>query len=238
MNKKPKLVLLLSILSICIVGIVYSATLLLQPKPDYFTQEEIVQHTFLMHPILVIKPLLTANAYTSPGFYDYYKGNCDESCLTVQINKDAKYDYQSSKNLIDIFTQLNAKMITDYELHQNTDILKDYERIVVLHNEYVTFEIFTALQEHPNVIYLYPNALYGWVQLNGDQMTLIRGHNYPYDFVTNGFVWEHDNSELELDNKCKDLQWIKIPNGYQLNCYPEKQILNHKEVFDFIRNYE
>ena len=34
---------------------------------------------------IVIFPIFTATAYNSPGFYDYFKGQCDETCLTIPI---------------------------------------------------------------------------------------------------------------------------------------------------------
>ena len=36
----------------------------------------------------------------------------------------------------------------------------------MLHNEYVTRPMFDAITSHPNVIYLYPNALYAEIEVN------------------------------------------------------------------------
>ena len=34
---------------------------------------------------IVISPVFTATAYSQGGFYDYYNGTCDESCLTMKM---------------------------------------------------------------------------------------------------------------------------------------------------------
>ena len=183
---------------------------------------------------LVVTPLLTQNAYNTGGFYDYYNKVCDSKCLTVKINQTATYRFEGSYEAIRTLLMLDYDFITDYDLHQESSILKNYRRIILLHNEYVTQEIFDAVTSHKNVIYLYPNALYAQVAIKDGSMTLIRGHNYennqyPVD-VSNGFGWIYDNKDQEYDNQCKDWQFIKINNGYQLNCYPEKLILKDKNL--------
>ena len=93
----------------------------------------------------------------------------------------------------------------------------------MLHNEYVTKEMFDAITSHPNVVYLYPNALYAEIEVNydDDTISLIRGHNYPDPLIRNGFDWIYDNSLLEYNLECVDWKFEPIPNGHMLNCYPE-----------------
>ena len=84
--------------------------------------------------------------------------------------------------------------------------------------------MFDSITEHPNVVYLYPNALYAEVEIDyeSNTMTLIRGHDYPPENpVSNGFDWKHDNSIYEYDFECGDWKFEKISNGYMLDCYPE-----------------
>ena len=55
-------------------------------------------------------------------------------------------------------------------------------------------------------------------------MTLIRGHNYPpEDPVGNGFDYaiEQEFHAYEYDDKCLEWEFIKIENGFHLNCYPD-----------------
>ena len=76
----------------------------------------------------------------------------------------------------------------------------------MLHNEYVTRTMFDAITNHPNVLYLYPNALYAEIEVDyiDETITLIRGHNYPEPEITNGFDWEFDNTHpYEFDSECK-----------------------------------
>src|SRR3990167_7160336 len=145
------------------------------------------------------------------------------------------YKYSASQNAIAVLSALKYPMITDYDLHQDPSLITQYDRVILLHSEYVTGEIFDAITSHRNVVYLYPNALYAQIAIKDGSMTLIRGHNYENNQypvpVNNGFGWKYDNSRpYEFDNQCKDWQFIKIPNGYQLNCYPEKIIKQDKSL--------
>ncbi|HEY8110586.1 MAG TPA: CFI-box-CTERM domain-containing protein, partial [Candidatus Nitrosotenuis sp.] len=126
---------------------------------------------------------------------------------------------------------LGYPIITDVDVDRDPTILDSYDKVIVLHNEYVTKKEFDAITNHPNVIYLYPNALYAEVQYDEDsnKIKLIRGHNYPEQSITNGFEWEFDNSPHEYDTECFNWQLTEIKNGLMLNCYPEQIIF--KDAF-------
>jgi len=170
----------------------------------------------------VVLPIFTESAYNSPGFYDYYSGECD-SCTTIKIS-DGVLSYNSSINGYQILTLLGYSSITDIDIDKNPSILKKYDKIVMLHNEYVTRTMFDAITSHPNVVYLYPNALYAEIEVDydNDTITLIRGHNYPEPEITNGFDWEFDNTHpYEYDNNCEQISFYKIADGWMTTCYPE-----------------
>ncbi|SMH72213.1 hypothetical protein [Candidatus Nitrosotalea okcheonensis] len=42
-----------------------------------------------------------------------------------------------------------------------------------MHNEYVTKKEFDAITSHPDVIFLYPDALYAQVRTNYDMVSLL-----------------------------------------------------------------
>ena len=202
-------------------------------QPNYFTPEQLVLADYSTSNILVIKPLLTANAYRHGGFYDYYNRKCDEKCLSVQIDKNAPYTYDSSLRAIVRFETLGAKMADDYTIDPST--LKDYDRIILLHSEYVTQEFFDAITSHPDVVYMYPNSLYGKVEVKDGIMTLKAGHYY--NGKDNGFDWLYDNTRpYELDNTCKNFDWMPVSNGLQLNCYPENFLMNNTWIFWNVRD--
>ena len=182
---------------------------------------------------VVVVPTFTFTAYTEPGFYTFYRGDCNEEyhgmlfrdsdCLTTSINYDKPSDFTASTIGINILHLLDYPLITDIDVDKNPEILSNYEKIIILHNEYVTSEMFDAITSHPNVVYLYPNALYAEIDVNYNDNTisLIRGHNYPDPLIRNGFDWIYDNSLLEYDFECTDWKFEKISNGHMLNCYPE-----------------
>ena len=176
---------------------------------------------------LFIIPTFTASAYSKNGFYDFYNGNCSEQCLTTKIITEDKLDYSSSANSVKILQLLEYDSISDLELHQNPTILKNYDKIIVLHNEYVSKKMFDAITSHKNVVFLYPNSLYGQIELNdsNNKITLTRGHGYPSSDIKNGFNWENENTNpYEFDNECNNWEFYPISNGYMLNCYPEQII--------------
>ena len=188
----------------------------------------------------VVVPMYTFSAYSKNGFYDYFTEKCDEVCLTVPYREDLVANYESSLNGATILKLLGYDLITDIEVDKNPNILKKYEKIVLLHNEYVTKKMFDSIINHKKVIYLYPNALYAEVESNHDEKTisLIRGHGYPEKSIDNGFNWKYDNTRPdEFDIFCDDWKFKTIDNGIMLNCYPEHVIFKNLELLKEIRNY-
>jgi hypothetical protein len=187
---------------------------------------------------LVIIPTFTSSAYAPFGFYDYYNERCGEQCLTIKIVSEDKLDYKSSANGVKILNLLGYDSISDLELHKNPNILNDYKKIIVLHNEYVSKIMFDALTLHKNVVFLYPNALYAEIEIDiaNNQITLIRGHGYPESTIVNGFNWENENTHpYEYDNECNNFEFYKIPNGFMLNCYPEQAIWQNSSLLKALK---
>jgi len=197
-----------------------------------------VRDSILVQNTVVVYPLFTAAAYSEPGFYNYYRGECDESCLTVEVKERDEYElrYNSSGLGIQVLNLLGYKFITDLEIHKNPEILKEFDKVIMLHNEYVTRAEFEAVTEHPNVLYLYPNVLYAEIEYNENTIKLIRGHNFPESEIVNGFDWKFENTHpFEYDLECENWEFYQIDNGYMLNCYPEIRILNDFEMLKKIQ---
>ena len=187
---------------------------------------------------IVIIPVFTAMAYSDHGFYSYYKKECDTSCLTVNIADDPT-SYHSSENGIKILKLLGYSFITDIDIDKNPNILSKYDKVILLHSEYVTKNEFDAITSHPNVIYLYPNSLFAEIKADYDPntITLIRGHYYPDKEIANGFGWKFDNTNYEEDKECKNMFFYKIDNGYMLNCFPVNMIYKGKLLLKQIKDF-
>ena len=197
----------------------------------------------------VVFPIFTAAAYSEPGFYTFYRGECDgefhgmlfrdDDCLTIKINEEYSPSFTSSGDGLQILNLLNYDIITDITIHQNPEILSSCEKIILLHNEYVTSVEFDAITSHPNVIYLYPNALYAEIDFDEElwEISLVRGHNYPEITIRNGFDWRFDNSLDEYDVACNNMKFSKIDNGWMLNCYPENILHKSKQLLKQIRDF-
>jgi hypothetical protein len=188
--------------------------------------------------IVFVYPIFTEIAYRQNGFYDYYNGRCDASCLTLKLTNDTHGIYPSSIRAAAILTLLNYPYITDIDIDRNPDILKRYDRVIMLHNEYVTKREFDAVTSHPDVVYLYANALYAQVFTNYDSnmMTLVRGHGFPQASIKNGFDWKFDNSRYEYDNVCNNWKFTKIDNGKMLNCYPAYRLYYDTDLLKALKN--
>jgi hypothetical protein len=185
---------------------------------------------------VIVYPIFTQAAYGNKGFYDYYRNQCDSSCLTVNIPLKPIGGYVSSGMGFLFLSSRNFDNVTDVDVDKNPEILKQYQRVIVLHNEYVTKKEFVAITSHPNVLYLYPNALYAEIKVNynTNQITLVRGHGYPTPSLGNGFGWKFDNSRFEYDTNCKNWSFYKITNGMMLNCYPELRVAYDKSLLSSI----
>ena len=173
---------------------------------------------------VVIIPVLTSSAYSEKGFYAHYRGECN-GCLTVKI-LDGIHTLVDSSNGVKVLKSLGYGTITDIDIDKNPHILDQYDKVIVLHNEYVTQREFDAITGHKHVMYLYPNALYAKVTINywNDTVTLVKGHGYPDSTIRNGFDWKFDNSKFEYDRECKDWNFHEINNGIMLDCYPEGRL--------------
>jgi len=186
---------------------------------------------------VVVYPYFTYATYQPQGFYDYYRGDCDD-CTTIKF-ADPKSQYTSSGKAHQALTLLGYYSITDVEIDKNPGILQQFDKVIMLHNEYVTRAMFDAITSHPNVIYLYPNALYAEIEVNytDETITLIRGHNYPEDDIANGFDWPFDNTHpYEYDDTCLDMKFYKVQHGWMTNCYPENLFLaDTEQLFNILQ---
>ena len=187
--------------------------------------------------VVYVYPIFTQGAYGDHGFYDYYNKKCGPECLTLPIPSKFVPRYGASMTATIVLSLLNYSHITDVQVDKNPDILKKYHKVIVLHNEYVTKREFDAITSHPNVIYLFPNALYAEVRTDyaNNTFTLIRGHGYPIPSIVNGFDWKFDNSNLEYDVNCENMTFTIIPNGKMLNCYPAYRSLFDKAFLEAIK---
>ena len=186
---------------------------------------------------VVVFPYFTSIAYNESGFYDYYSGKCND-CTTAKITQPTIL-YTSSGIGHQALTILGYPSISDIEIDKNPSILQQFDKVIMLHSEYVTRTMFDAITSHPNVLYLYPNALYAEIEVNhmDETITLIRGHNYPEPGITNGFDWELDNTHpYEFDSVCLDMEIYKIKNGWMTTCYPENVFLkNNEQIFKLLK---
>ena len=195
--------------------------------------------------VLVVKPTFTETAYSPNGFYKYFNQKCNESCLQINIQKGNPNAFLAwNMKGMNVMQRLGYPIIDDLQLHKelvkNPDYLSQYQSIILMHNEYVTREMFDAITHHKNVIYLYPNALYAQVQYQysfGDEkIRLIQGHGYPNATYDNGFGWKYDNTRpYEFDRKCESWSFNKIENGWQLDCYPELVLTKKPEILKTVK---
>jgi hypothetical protein len=122
---------------------------------------------------VVVYPYFTFVAYNEPGFYTYYRGECD-SCTTTKFVPPTLFynEYVTSGIGHQALTLLGYPTITDTEIDMNPSILQQFDKVIMLHNEYVTRTMFNAITSHPNGVYLYPNALYAEIEVDYVEQTI------------------------------------------------------------------
>jgi hypothetical protein len=176
----------------------------------------------------VIYPIITQSAYDWNGFHDYYRGYCD-SCLTTKLHTTYDRTYSASGNGFRVLEFLGYQVLDDIDIDTNPQILNDYDKVILLHNEFVTKKEFDAITNHSNVVYLYPNSLTSEVSIDYDSntITLVRGPGYPTANIINGFDWKYDNTQFFHDWNCDSWEFYPIENGHMLNCYPDTFIPNN-----------
>lgn len=215
------------------------------------TDSELIPYTNFDNHTIVVYPILTGYAYSKHGFYEYYNHTCGTECLNVTISRNGsnyeelKTDVgstywirpqeETSNSAYHMLSKLNYHFITDIDIDKNPRILDKYSKVILLHNEYVTQKEFDALKTK-QVLYLYPNALYGQVNVNyhSKTMVLVKGHGYQN--ITNAFD-SGTTTKGEYDFNCKTKFWYQLKNGIELSCYPELDILTDKQLLGTIQTW-
>jgi len=221
-------------------GIKIQTPAVFELNPSYMQLYDEIGNLDKSQNAVFVYPTFTASAYLDNGFYDYYEGKCD-ICTTISLYDDLNIPvYLIGGTGAVVLKKLGYDYITDIDIDKNPDILQEYDKIILLHNEYVTKREFDAITSHPNVVYLYPNALYAEIDVDYDQktITLIRGHGYPSQEIDNGFDWEFDNTRpYEFDTDCIDWKFKEIDNGMMLDCYPEYVIYTDADLLRKIKEF-
>lgn len=186
---------------------------------------------------VVIYPLFTVSAHSGPQNFDYfYMGLCNELCLTVPIEFDLRPD--AGGDAVQILNLLGYKFISDADLDKNPNGLSKYDKVILLENEYVTKNEFSAITKHPHVLYLYPNVFLGEVKADYEKntITLLKGKDYPEKGMANGFDWKFNNSTSN-DSTCDNWKFNKIDNGIMLNCNPDDILYKDKDLLKVIKDF-
>ncbi len=85
---------------------------------------------------VVVFPTFTDSAYKEPGFYTYYREECNTKCLSIKIQNN--FLPQANPNAVQVLKLLGYSFITDVDVDKNPSILNKYSKVITLHNEYVT----------------------------------------------------------------------------------------------------
>ena len=209
----------------------------------------------------VVFPTITLHAYTDECIWDYYELLSDD-CQTIQLadsidsnnlstniwkmnfmqSLDPHFLFNTSFYSFQILQYLNYEMLSDLEIERTPDILEKYDKIIVLHNKYVTENIFNAITNHPKVIYLHPGSLSEEVEIDFDKnlITVLSPIKYPEEKnYRNDFLWEYDNTHraFELCDLISDPKFEMVSNGIMINCFPEGMISSYVELLKIIKDY-
>ncbi len=167
-----------------------------------FTPEELEKWDMQGKRVLVITPMLTA---------------IHDSCVRepCEIIRDVQTD-ASQKEAISRFLKLRSGMVTDLDLINNTRLLSFQKTVIVLDNAYITQNVYDAIRNHDNVIYLYPNSLSHIVDVSNGTMKTVSGFDGSYQ-------------------NCTEWDTREVPSGIKMKCVPTVELWkNDKSIWDFI----
>src|SRR5574337_189234 len=126
-------------------------SLSMQRKPDLQNVYKDLELAKGTHNAVFIYPSFTQAVYEKGGFYDFYRKDCDSSCLTVPIPTHVNGFQSSSIFGAWALKLLNYSHVKDEDIDKNPDILKQYKRVIVLPNEYITKKEFDAITSQVTV---------------------------------------------------------------------------------------
>jgi len=105
--------------------------LLIQPFPFFDLQKEFYNPLFQqavdqLKPndgdnSVVIYPIWTSAAYHEPGFYTYFRGDCDESCITDVSFENAIFEYTSSGLTTQILYHAGYDFLTEIDVDKKAN---------------------------------------------------------------------------------------------------------------------
>ncbi len=179
--------------------------------------------------------------FIQPNCYDITDSNTQKPAEACEIPLVPFLLHNSSFFAAQALYLLGYTIISDIEIEKNPNILSNYEKIIVLHNKYVTKTMFDAITSHPKVVYLYPDSLKEEVTVNFVQKTItaLSPLKQPQDKIyQNDFEWEYDSSHLEFVS-CLDreVKFEKVTNGIMLNCYPVDFLMKSPSLLKIIKEF-
>jgi len=213
----------------------------------------------------------TSDCFTIPMLresektFQYYDGNTLEEHI-VDFTKPSPLNYhpfwQRSNNQPDefLFTAnllsessnlgaqalalLDYPIISDLEIEIYPKILSNYDKVIVLHNKYVTKTMFDSIINHPKVVYLYPDSLSEEITIDFSKNTInvLNPLKFPQEKnFQNDFQWEFASEHLKYENCISDnfsMKFEKVKNGIMLNCYPESNFAYYSpDLFKIIKEF-
>ena len=106
------------------VGILTSYTTQFELKPELMDVYNEIGSFDNNHKTVVVIPIFTSSAYWDPGFYTYFNGECDSSCLTTKIEYEKGLTANASDKAVGVLRLLGYDLITDIDLDKNPEILQ------------------------------------------------------------------------------------------------------------------
>ena len=211
---------------------------------------------------IVIFPTISLHAYSQQCIWDYYVP-ATEDCKIIQLdseidlssmndniwlnpafieNVSGHFLYNTNLASFQTLQLLNYEMLSDLEIEKNPNILENYDKIIVLHNKYVSKKIFDTITNHPKVIYLNPGALSEEVSIDftNNTITVLSPIKYPEEKnYRNDFFWAYDNTDKEFEDcyMIDDPKFEIVSNGIMTNCFSDNLLAKSKDFLKIIKDY-
>jgi glucose/arabinose dehydrogenase len=195
---------------------------------EYKADNEIVQHNI---------------DFTKPNPLNYYPIWERSNDQPLEFSFTRSLFLETSNLGVQALDILDYPIISDLEIEKNPEILSNYDKVIVLHNKYVTKTMFDSITNHPKVVYLYPGALFEEITIDFSKniINVVNPLKFPQEKNNqNDFQWEYDSEYLETKICGVDVIDIKfeiVDNGIMLNCNPELNLGLYPDLFKIIKDF-
>ena len=129
-------------------------------------------------------------------------------------------------------------VVSDYYLEHDTASIniQDFDKVILMRNSYVTDNFRNMVLNHDNVVYMFPDVFTHEVTTNSTYTKAPSASNINMTYVGEYEPLHPDAINWADDNRCNEWKFVKVINGYMMNCVPDVAIINNHDMLIAMRD--